>query len=953
MNTSDVWPNAPNAAFVEGLYEEYLRDPGSVPASWQQYFEGFASPNGEGAVAEESNGAPNPLGKPSDTEPPPLAAGIPLDALPTAGNGVAERSSLQIAALQDRVDQMVRAFRVRGHMIANLDPLGRPRPEQQELDPAFYGLSEADMDRPFSTRTIEGASVRTLRGIVERLQSTYCRSIGVQFMHIDDFHVRHWLQERMEGSGNHLELSRQEQLRVLARLTDASMFEEFIQKKYVGAKRFSLEGAETLIPALDMAIEKAGENGVDSVILAMAHRGRLNVLANIMGKSPNSIFREFDDPDPELHIGGGDVKYHMGFSNDWTTASGRNVHLSLCFNPSHLECVNPVAQGRLRAKQDHMHDTLRDRGLVILIHGDAAFAGEGVVTESLNLSELDGYTTGGTLHIVVNNQIGFTTDPEESRSNTYATAVAKMLQIPIFHVNGEDPEAVAQCVQLSLDFRQTFKRDVVIDMYCYRRHGHNEGDEPAFTQPMMYRAIGKRKSVRDGYLERLLTLGGVTREEADKISESRREQLLGEMSVARSENYLRRPEVKSGLWSHYYGGPEHQAEDVDTFVDQPRLEQLLQRLTHLPTSFTPHRKIAKWLGNRAEMAQGHTPLDWSAAEALALATLATEGHRVRMTGQDSHRGTFSHRHAVLHDFENGDTYMPLGHLTPDQAPVEIINSPLSEVAVLGFEYGYSLDCPDGLTIWEAQFGDFCNVAQMIIDQFIASAEDKWGRLSGLVLLLPHGFEGMGPEHSSARLERFLSLAAEDNMQIVNPTTPAQYFHCLRRQVVRRWRKPLITMTPKSLLRHPKVQSPLEDLAAGRFQRILPDVDGTNRNVTRVLLCSGKIYYELEQRREASGRSDVAILRLEQLYPLDDENVRRHLEPYPAETPVFWVQEEPENMGAWHFLLVRYGQRLLGRHPFAGIARAPSASPATGSASSHKLEQEHILSEAFGENVTSH
>ena len=423
------------------------------------------------------------------------------------------------------------------------------------------------------------------------------------------------------------------------------------------------------------------------------------------------------------------------------------------------------------------------------------------------------------------------------------------------------------------------------------------------------------------------------------------------MSVARSENYLRRPEVKSGLWSHYYGGPEHQSQNVETFVDRARLEQLLERLTQLPTSFTPHRKISRWLENRGKMAHGQAALDWSAAEALAMASLATEGHRVRMTGQDSHRGTFSHRHAVLHDYENGNTYMPLAHLAPDQAPVEIINSPLSEVAVLGFEYGYSLYCPDGLTIWEAQFGDFCNVAQMIIDQFIASAEDKWGRLSGLVLLLPHGFEGMGPEHSSARLERFLGLAAEDNMQIVNPTTPAQYFHCLRRQVVRRWRKPLVTMTPKSLLRHPKVHSPFDDFATGQFHRILPDADGTEREVTRVLLCSGKIYYELEQRREASGRPDVAILRLEQLYPLDDEVLRRHLEPYPEETPVYWVQEEPENMGAWPFLLVRYGRRLLGRYPFAGISRAMSASPATGSASSHKLEQEQILGEAFGESIS--
>lgn len=952
MNTPDVWPSAPNAAFVEDLYQEYLRDPNSVPESWQRYFAGFASENG----ADHAATSPQAAAPVADEQPLPDVqpfAGEQLpDAAPAASNGASngasEGSSLQMAALQDRVDQMVRAFRVRGHMVANLDPLGLPRTYQQELDTSFYGLTEADMDRAFSTRTIEGASVRTLRGIVDRLQSTYCRSIGVQFMHIDDFEVRHWLQERMEGTGNHLELSRKEQLRVLARLTDASMFEEFIQKKYVGAKRFSLEGAETLIPALDMAIEKAGENGVDSIILAMAHRGRLNVLANIMGKSPNSIFREFDDPDPELHIGAGDVKYHLGYSNDWATASGRNVHLSLCFNPSHLECVNPVAQGRMRAKQDRMRDNERIRGLLILIHGDASFAGEGVVTESLNLSELAGYTTGGTLHIVVNNQIGFTTNPEEARSNTYATAVAKMLQIPIFHVNGEDPEAVAQCVHLSLDFRQKFKRDVVIDMYCYRRHGHNEGDEPAFTQPMLYRAIGNRKSVRDAYLERLLALGEVTGEEAEKIAEGRREQLVGEMSVARSENYLRRPEIKSGLWSHYYGGPEHQAEEVDTFVQQPRLELLLERLTQLPTSFNSHRKIQRWLKTRAEMAHGHVPLDWSAAEALALATLATEGHRIRLTGQDAQRGTFSHRHSVLHDYENGETYMPLAHLTPDQAPVEIVNSPLSEVAVLGFEYGYSLDCPDGLTIWEAQFGDFCNVAQMIIDQFIASAEDKWGRLSGLVLLLPHGFEGMGPEHSSARIERFLSLAAEDNMQIVNPTTPAQYFHCLRRQVVRSWRKPMVVLTPKSLLRHPKVESSLEDLSGGQFQRILPDVDTSQREISRILLCSGKIYYELEQRREDLGRSDVAILRVEQLYPFDNEELRRHFEPYAEGTPVYWVQEEPENMGAWRFFYVRFGETLLGRHPFLGISRAKSASPATGSASSHKLEQEHILSQAFGD-----
>ncbi|MBX7168625.1 MAG: 2-oxoglutarate dehydrogenase E1 component [Pirellulales bacterium] len=945
MNITENWPDAQNAAFVEELFQQYLADPQAVSEAWRAYFANWpkASGNGNGHAASYA-ATTAVLPAPSRTAETP-GASIPG---PSANGDAKLAADLSMAVLQDRVDQMVRAYRIRGHLSANIDPLGLARVPQSELDPDFYQFTEGDLDRQFSTRTIEGASVRTLRGIVEHLRQTYCRSIGVQFMHIDDYRVRHWLQIRMEGTANRLPLSREDQLRVLKRLTDAAIFEEFIQKKYVGAKRFSLEGAETLIPALDMAIESAGAQGIESVILAMAHRGRLNVLANIMGKSPNAIFREFDDPDPELHLGRGDVKYHLGYSNDWVTASGRTVHLSLCFNPSHLEFVNPVALGRMRAKQDQVGDPKCERGLTILIHGDAAFAGEGIVAETLNLSQLPGYSAGGALHIILNNQIGFTTTPAEARSNTYCTDVAKMLQIPIFHVNGEDPEAVAQCVQLALDFRMMFHRDVVIDMYCYRRYGHNEGDEPAFTQPMLYRAIENRKSVREGYLEHLLSHGEVTREEADQIAEQQRSNLVRELSVARSESYLRRPEIPSGIWSEYHGGPDHLSEEVTTGTSRQRLAGLLQRLTQLPADFHPHPKIVRWLKARADMAADLQPLDWSAAEALALATLLTEGHRVRLSGQDSQRGTFSHRHAVLHDVQDGHTYMPLRHLAPDQAPIQIYNSPLSETAVLGFDYGYSLDCPSGLVMWEAQFGDFSNVAQVIIDQFIASAEDKWRRLSGLVLLLPHGFEGMGPEHSSARMERFLALAAEDNLQIVNCTTPAQLFHCLRRQLLRPWRKPLVLFTPKSLLRHPQCISTLDELAAGHFQRIIPDLTVTPQNASRVLLCSGKVFYDLHAARDALKRNDdVAIIRVEQLYPLREETLSEALHAYPAGTPVYWVQEEPANMGAWRHMRVQFGETLIDRFPFDVVARKASASPATGSANSHKLEQEQLLARAFG------
>ncbi|HEV8342209.1 MAG TPA: 2-oxoglutarate dehydrogenase E1 component [Candidatus Binatia bacterium] len=924
--------NSLSLAFVEQLYLDYLHDPSSVSADWRRYFEQFSNgdlPDGNVRLGPSFQAFSifNPPGQ----------------------DGAKDVGEAEVAALQDRVDELIRNYRVRGHMVARIDPLSRPRPSPAELDPKFYGFTEADMDRRFSCETIQCDGPLKLREILERLRNTYCRSIGAQFMHIDDLSVRRWLQERMEGTENRLNLTREEQIRILTRLTDAVIFEEFIRKKFIGAKSFSLEGAESLIPLLDLAIEKGGEDGLDEIVLAMAHRGRLNVLANIIGKSPRDIFREFEDPEQELRVPRGDVKYHLGYSNDWKISSGRKVHLSLCFNPSHLEFVNPVAVGRMRAKQDRVGDIGRNRGMVLLIHGDASFAGEGVVQETLNLSQLEAYSVGGTLHVIVNNQIGFTTSPDEYRSSTYTTDVAKMLQISIFHVNGEDPEAVAQVVRLSMDFRRTFKRDVVIDMYCYRRLGHNEGDEPTFTQPVLYRAIAKRKPVREGYLEHLLQLGGVTREEADGIAARRRELLEKELSEARNEKYIPRSQTLGGIWSGYYGGRESEAEEVNTGVKQERLSDLLEIQTRFPEDFHPHPKIERGVRVRREMAQGKRPLDWSGAEALAFASLAVEGIRVRLTGQDTARGTFSQRHAVLYDFEDGHTYTPLQHLSPDQAPVEIYNSPLSELGALGFEYGYSLDFPDGLVLWEAQFGDFSNAAQVIIDQFMTSAEEKWSRLSGIVLLLPHGFEGMGPEHSSARLERFLQLAANDNIQVVYPTTPAQYFHCLRRQALRRWRKPLVVMTPKSLLRHPRVVSSLEECAKGTFQRVIRDPRRNEaERFERVILCSGKIYYELEQQRDRVGRNDVAILRIEQLYPLPEEILRLVLASYPDGTPVFWVQEEPENMGAWHYLQAKFGEKLFNRLPFAVVSRPESASPATGSGSSHKREQEQLLAAALGD-----
>jgi len=931
MSSSEKIPNSLNLGFVEDLYGQYLENRESVSHEWQQYFSALS--NGEPASPQRG---------------PSFRAGSlfnPASASTRAGISASVQSD--IAHLQDRVNQLVRNYRGRGHMLARLDPLGRERPEVPDLDPAQFGITEAHMDQVVTSQTFQFEGSLSVRDLLQRLRNTYCRSIGVEYMHIDDLSVRRWLQRRMEPTENRLELSREEQLRILTRLTDAVTFEEFIHKKFIGAKSFSLEGCESLIPLLDLAIEKASEHGVKEIVVGMAHRGRLNVLANIIGKGPRQIFREFADSDKKRH--GGDVKYHLGHSGDWKTASGKNVHLSLCFNPSHLEFVNPVALGRVRAKQSRVADEDKIGCMGMLIHGDAAFAGEGVVQETLNLSQLVGYSVGGALHVILNNQIGFTTAPNEARSTFYATDVAKMLQIPIFHVNGEDPEAVAQVVRLAMDFRLNFKRDVVIDMWGYRRLGHNEADEPSFTQPKLYRAIEKRKPVREGYLDHLLQLNGITREEADTIAEQRREHLERELSESRSATYQSQAEPVLGIWSRtsFQGGPFANVPDVKTGVAASELSGLLRKQTELPEGFHPHPKIEKFLETRRKMADGKEPLDWSAAEALAFATLAAEGTRIRLSGQDSGRGTFTQRHAILHDYEDGHRYIPLQHLSEKQGQVEIINSPLSEAGVLGFDYGYSLDFPDGLVLWEAQFGDFVNAAQVIIDQFIVSAEDKWRRLSGIVMLLPHGFEGMGPEHSSARLERFLALAAEDNIQVLYPSTPAQYFHCLRRQVLSPWRKPLIIMTPKSLLRHPQAVSTLAELEQGIFQQVIPEPTlPAGAQIKRVLLCTGKIFYDLQKHRDHLKRTDVAIVRVEQLYPIKDETLKAALGDIADGTPVYWVQEEPINMGSWEYLRVKFGEKLFGQYQLTGIARPASANPATGSANRHKAEQQHILTEAF-------
>lgn len=925
---SDVNPS--NLAFVEEQLEKYLVDPDSVDLEWREYFA-----RGQSAGAGENGARIGPSFKPSSI----FAASTRTNGAPvSSGAGIAD------CVKQEMVDQLIRAYRVRGHRIARLDPLGSEPAPFAELQLEHYGLTESDLNVKFSCKALGFEGLHPLQDILSRLRNTYCGTIGVQFMHIDDPTIKFWLQERMESTENKRKLPREEQLRILTRLTDAELFEGFLQKKFVGAKRFSLEGGESLIPLLDLMLEDAAEHGVDEVIIGMAHRGRINVLANIMQKDAGQIFREFSDKDPGIHFGRGDVKYHQGYASNWTTSTGKKVHLELCFNPSHLEFVGPVVLGRVRARQDRRSDRYKVMGLVI--HGDAAFPGQGVVQEQLNMSEIPGYRVGGTLHVIVNNQIGFTTAPGQARSSTYPSDVAKMLQIPILHVNGEHPEAVAVAIHLAMEFREKFHKDVIIDMYCYRRHGHNEGDDPTFTQPVLYEHVRQRKSVREGYLESLLTLGEVTRAEADEIVVKRLEHLESELNKSRDPNFDYQFHLARGVWSQYRGGPDAAVPEVPTSLTREQIGKLLRQMVEFPGDFTPHAKIPKLLvESRLAMAEGQKPFDWATGEALAFASLLAGGAPVRLSGQDVGRGTFSHRHAILYDARTGRPYIPLQHVAQDQARFQVWDSPLTETAVLAFEYGFGLDYPESLVLWEAQFGDFCNVAQVIIDQFLVSSEDKWHRLSALVMLLPHGFEGQGPEHSSARLERFLTLAAEDNIQVVNITTPANYFHCLRRQVLRPWRKPLIVMSPKSLLRHPECTSSLEDFTKGAFQRVIPDQSKVDpETVTRILLCSGKLYYELVKARETRGAQDVAILRLEQYYPFPEGPLKQALGGYPRTAPLLWVQEEPANMGAATFLKTRVDHNL--GHSFHTVSRPESASPATGSHESHRIEQEWLIEQAF-------
>ena len=907
-----------NAEFLERLFEDYQADPASVDPEWRRYFDALGNGTGMGS----SMGA-------------------------TARHRENLEGDIADPGKQSSVFQLINGYRTFGHTLANLDPLGRAHmKDAPDLSLAYFGLNEADLDQTFSTGTLVAKPVETLRNIWEQLKQTYCRTVGVEYMPIRNQAQRRWLQERMEGSRNCPLFSKDTRQTVLKKLTEAEMFEKFLHTKFVGQKRFSLEGAESLIVMLDGLVEEAAEWGAEELVIGMPHRGRLNTLANVMMKKPEQIFAEFLDENVVINAdtGTGDVKYHKGYSHDRTTAGGKNIHLSLTFNPSHLEIVNPVVEGNVRAKQDRRGDRKGERIIPVLMHGDAAFAGQGIVHETLNLSQLEGYKTGGTIHIIVNNQIGFTTNPRMSRSFLYPSDVCKMLNIPVFHVNGDDPDAVLHVIKLAVGFRQTFHTDIVIDLFCYRRLGHNEGNEPGFTQPLTYKLIKDQPSTLDKYSGLLVNDGVVTEKEYKGIVDEYRSTLDEALLISKGK--VLSTETLSGSWKGLERGL-HPSGQAVTEVDKDILEQVGTAITTVPEGFTHHPRLKRLLDARRDMTAGKQPLDWGMAELLAYGSLVHEGYNVRLSGQDSGRGTFSHRHAHLVDSETGGDYIPLQHVKEGQGTFEVIDSPLSEAGVLGFEFGYTLADPYCLTIWEAQFGDFANGAQVVIDQFIASSEDKWLRMSGLVMLLPHGFEGQGPEHSSARLERYLQLCAHENMLVCNVTTPAQIFHLMRRQMHRNYRKPLVVMSPKSLLRHPKATSSIADLIKGTFRNVLYDHDQTEReNVTRVALCSGKVYYDLQARREELAANHVALIRVEQLYPFPRDQLKEVFEQYPKLKEVVWVQEEPKNMGSWDFAEPRLREiipkgmmpRYVGRHA------APS--PAVGSHHVHDDEQKELVNEAL-------
>jgi 2-oxoglutarate dehydrogenase E1 component len=942
MPTQDSFLTGANIDFLDGLYARWLEDPNSVDASFGELFarSGGARPSGQ-----EGNKGSN--GRPVATNGAPVRA-LAVETPTVSASGM---------ALQARVDQTLYAFRLRGHLLAQLDPLGRPRPPLEHAadlamvtDQAF---TPAELDQVVDGSGVFAGERRVrLRELLDRLRRTYCGHIGVEFMTLLDSDRRRWLIPRMEHTENRATLSEAEQRHILEKLTVAETFESFIHTKYQGAKRFSIDGGESLIPMVDTLLDVGGELGVTEVVIGMAHRGRLNVLANILGKSPDQIFSEFNGPtDPKSYVARGDVKYHMGFSSDFTTSRDKRIHLSLAFNPSHLEFVHPVVEGRVRAKQTRLGtQDRRSKALPLVLHGDASMAGQGVVAETLNLSRLRGYDTGGTVHLVVNNQIGYTTLPEDGRSSIYCTAVAQMLDIPIFHVNGDDPEACVHVMRLATEYRQQFQSDVVVDLVCFRRYGHNEGDEPGYTQPQMYQEIRQHSAVATLYAQELEKKGRLTAQDAESIRDAAKEHFQSAYLRAKEKPLIADPSANEGVWTPFRGGPEKGVPEVSTAISKERASSLLEHLSKVPQGFTPLRQMNKILDRRLQMAKGELALDWGSAESLAYASLLTEKVHVRLTGQDTERGTFGHRNAVLHDILTGATYTPLAAISPTQALFEVFNSPLSETGCMGFEFGYSLDYPDALVLWEAQFGDFANGAQVIIDQFIVAAEQKWRRLSGLVLLLPHGYEGAGPEHSSARLERFLDMSAEDNIQVCYPTSAGQFFHLLRRQALRSWRKPLVVMTPKSLLRREEAASPLSAFTESGWQRVIgdaPEVDPSR--VTRLLLCSGKVAFDLMAHRTATKDDSVAVARVEQLYPVPRTELEALVKRYPSVRELFWVQEEPRNMGAWRFmrshladLVATAAQPVKVQY----VGRVESPSPATGFLKTHELEQHVLVDEAF-------
>ncbi len=966
-----------NAGYVAELYASYLSNPAAVDPSWNSFFQDLDEDSR--AVLDELRGASWTL---SDLEDPKakrdqVAESFIVAAPNGAGNGAAAAMNgpgngamlahaqqvyggvspqqLRAATLDSiRALMLIRVFRVRGHMNAHFDPLGLEKREPHpELDPATYGFGPDDLDRPIFLNYSLGLETATLRQILEILHKTYCGTIGVEFMHIQDPEEKAWIQERIEGGRNHTDFTVNGKRAILERLTAAEGFEKFLQLKYTGTKRFGLEGGESMIPALEQILKRGGQLGLREVVVGMAHRGRLNVLTNFMGKPFSAVFSEFqgNPSSPQDVQGSGDVKYHLGTSSD-RDFNGNIVHLSLTANPSHLEWVNPVVLGKVRAKQQQRRDLEREQVMGVLIHGDAAFAGQGIVAETLGLSELRGYRTGGTMHFIINNQIGFTTNPTYSRSGVYCSDMAKMVQAPIFHVNGDDPEAVVHVSRIAIEFRQKFKRDVVIDMVCYRRHGHNEGDEPGFTQPLMYKKIRAHATTRELYAKQLVDENVITQAEGDQITQDFMKKLEGEFEAS-STYKPNKADWLEGKWAGLQAQDQNSQHRGETGVDIDKLKQIGFKLCEYPKDFAINSKIARQLEAKKKTLESGEGIDWATAEALAYATLVAEGTGVRLSGQDSGRGTFSHRHAVMYDQNTEEKYVPLCHVSADQATFEVHDSPLSEAAVVGYEYGYSLAEPHNLVLWEAQFGDFANTAQTIIDQFISSGESKWLRMSGLVLLLPHGYEGQGPEHSSARPERFLQMCAEDNWQICNVTTPANLFHVFRRQIRRSFRKPLVLFTPKSLLRHKLCISDLSEMGPGStFHRVLGETANdlaANDKIRRIVVCSGKVYYDLLQERMSRGIKDVVILRLEQLYPFPKDALAAEFAKYPN-AELVWCQEEPENQGAWFFadrrleaVLKDVGHKA-GRPSYVG--RPATASPATGLLKRHNQEQAKLLDEAL-------